>query len=146
MDRQDRCSNVYRHAIRASLALRATLALAVLVLPFGLLFACSTACATKETIPPTTPTNLRYEVVNSNDRIHFSWNPATDNGSGVEGYLAKTSWQGKLSDYWNYNGPSTDWYALPPMTTSACTFMVKAVDKAGNEGLPASIQFWWNAT
>jgi hypothetical protein len=146
MDRQDRCSNVCRQAIRASPALRATLALAVLVLPFGLLFACSTACATKETIPPTTPADLRYEILDNNNTIHFSWNPATDNGSGVEGYLAKTSWQGKMSEYWNYNGLNTDWYADAPRTTGTCTFMVKAVDKAGNEGLPASIQFWWNAT
>lgn len=115
-----------------------------LILTFGLLVGgASCVKSEKDTIPPTAPTDLTRKVVNNNTTLVFSWEPATDEESGVDFYLAKTSWQGVMSEYWNYNGSSTSFWADAPRTSGVHTFEVKALDKADNESDVATLSFVW---
>ena len=116
----------------------------VVTLSLGLLWG-ATACASKDTTPPTVPTNLKYEISNDNFDLVFSWDAATDKGSGVEGYLAKVSWDNMMSEYWVYNGPSTSFSVPVPKSSGTYTFEVEALDKAGNESTPAILEFQWDA-
>lgn len=121
-----------------------SLLLVVLALLCGLITG-SAACAKKDTTPPAAPTNLGYETANGNMTLVFSWEPGADESPDAEFYLVRTSWEGAISEYWNYIGPSTSFWADAPRTSGTYTFQVKAVDKAYNESEPASLEFQWNA-
>jgi len=113
-----------------------------LFLSLGLLTS-GTACAEKDTTPPTSPTHLAYKTANGNMTLVFSWEPSDDGGSGVEGYLVRASWGGTLSEYFKYIGASTSFWADAPRANGTCTFEVKALDKAYNESNVTSLDFTW---
>lgn len=143
MEQQQSPPHIGWRASRANQVLNVTLLLVVLMLLFGLLMS-GTACGKKDTTPPAAPTNLSYEIVNDNTMLVFSWEPATDKSLDTQFYLVRTSWEDAISEYWNYVGASTSFWANAPRTSGTYTFQVKTVDKAYNESEPTSLEFQWN--
>jgi subtilisin family serine protease len=87
--------------------------------------AAAAAVGARDTVPPSTPTNLRVTSVSSNS-VSLAWNASTDDNSGVAGYTIYRDGT-KLATIAGTSYTST---GLSPNTTYAYTVM--AEDGAGN--------------
>ncbi|MBI4288416.1 MAG: S8 family serine peptidase, partial [Chloroflexi bacterium] len=86
--------------------------------------------------PPTAPTGLVKTTPDSNNKPGFSWTASTDATSGLDHYEVSMD-----SGAWNAIGNVTGYTWLTALSAGSHTFQVKAVDKAGNTGSPASVTF-----
>jgi hypothetical protein len=97
----------------------------------------SISCARNtDTTPPSSPANLAQTTPDNDNTPTFTWEAATDDESGMAGYLARVD--------------GGEWIDIGDVITYTCenavsdgnhTFWVKAVDKVGNEGSSASLTF-----
>jgi len=111
----------------------------IVLLCLALLLA-STSCSTGDKSPPSEPTNLTCTSTCSDNTPTFTWEAASDEGSGIDSYVFRIedeSWY----EYWRIIGDSTAFTCETPISDGSHTFEVKAVDKAGNEGDAASHSF-----
>jgi hypothetical protein len=112
---------------------------------FGALSAmvgCHSENEPRDSVPPSTPTNLTYSVVQGSDQMVFSWDASIDEGSGIDGYLFRTSWQGVFSEHFVYVSDNS-FETHIPQYDGPHTFEVKALDKEGNESGVAVLEFAW---
>jgi len=94
---------------------------------------------------PSIPTNLTCTSP-CNDTTHtFTWNAATDDDSGVDHYLVCLD-GGGVGGLWVNVGNLTAYTWGTALCGGSHTIEVKAVDKAGNEGMAASRSFTGDTT
>jgi phosphodiesterase/alkaline phosphatase D-like protein len=101
---------------------------------------CSVGGESMDRTPPSTPTNLTKTTPDYDNTPTFTWAAATDNDSGVAYYLVcvDSGQVGQVSvNVGNVTSYTFD-YAIPD---GSHTFVVRAVDKAGNPGSLASLAF-----
>ena len=110
-------------------------AVVMILLSLALLLG-SIRCGT-DTSSPTTPSNLTRTTPCNNNLPTFTWNTASDEGSGISRYLINIDGNG----WWTIGDVTTYTYCCNPLSDGSHTFEVKAVDKAGNEGSAASLIF-----
>jgi len=109
-------------------------AVSLVLLSIAVLLA-SIGCANRETTPPSEPSNLAKSTPDSNTPT-FTWEAATDDDSGVAGYLVRID-GGKWIDI----GDVTTYTFEDAIADGTHTFEVKAVDEARNKGTAASLTF-----
>ena len=97
-------------------------------------------CATDET-PPTLPSNLARVTPTKDNAPTFTWDAASDPGSGVAHYLILMD-----EEDWLDIGNETTYTCVATIPDGTHTLQVKAVDKAGNESLATSLQFLCDTT
>jgi hypothetical protein len=107
----------------------------------------SVDCANKDTTSPSEPTNLLKTTPCNDNTPTFTWNAATDDDSGVDYYLLTID-GGVVGKLWTIVGGVATYTLLSAFSLSDGnhTFEVKAVDKAGNEGAGASLNFTCDTT
>jgi hypothetical protein len=105
----------------------------------------STRCSNSDTTPPSTPANLTKTSPDNSNKPTFTWDAASDKGSGIGCYIVRIEDEGWYQ-YWIFNGESTAFTCEVPISDGSHTFEVKAVDKAGNEGNTASLSFTCDTT
>lgn len=99
---------------------------------------------TEDTSPPTAPQNIKYSCSPANDTMTFYWESSSDEGSGLAGYLTRTSWQGVFSETFVFT--SDNRYEVPlPRYYGTQTFEVKAIDNRENESQVTVLKFNWKA-
>jgi hypothetical protein len=113
----------------------------VLLLCLALVFSLAGCAILRDDVAPSTPTITKTTPDNDNTPT-FSWNAATDDGTGVDHYEVNMDggwiWL-KAGDVTTYT-----WYA--ELSDGSHTFEVKAVDKARNAGTAASLTFTIDTT
>ena len=137
-------SKAHRKASRKGEAIKHLMRVIVLLLCLTLVFglvACGIADIVKDDVAPSTPTITKTTPDNDNTPT-FSWNAATDDGTGVDHYEVNMDggwiWM-KAGDVTTYT-----WYA--ELSDGSHTFEVKAVDNARNAGTAASLTFTIDTT
>jgi len=95
-----------------------------------------------DTIPPTTPTNVRCTTPTTDNTPSFAWNASTDE-SGIAGYYVKID---NGADIWI--GNVLTWTSTNAIADEKHTFYVKAKDAStnGNNGSYGSCSFTINTT
>ncbi|MBN2098902.1 MAG: fibronectin type III domain-containing protein [Dehalococcoidia bacterium] len=96
----------------------------------------SAGCGVKDTFPPDAPTGIAATTDCNDNTPSFSWDAAADKGSGVDYYLVAVD-----SGDWIDAGDSTDYTLATAIPDGDHVFNLKAVDKAGNEGIQGSLAF-----
>ena len=95
------------------------------------------ACgAPADTAPPTIPANITKTTPNSDNIPIFIWDAASDDSSGIASYQVRID-----SGAFNDIGNVTTYTAATALSDGGHTFEVRAVDKAGNEGICGSLTF-----
>jgi hypothetical protein len=114
-----------RYSVRAVVAL---LCLALVLSTMG--------CAAKDKTPPSTPTGIVKTTPGNDNTPAFSWDYASDAGSGVDYYLVSVD-----DGEWTNVGNVVTYTLSTPLSDGTHTLKVKTVDKAGNEGDEGSLSF-----
>jgi chitodextrinase len=102
--------------------MKVSLAVAVVLLVFGVVAPAASAGPRRDTTPPTTPTNLRVVAV-TEDSITIAWNASTDNSGKLHAYIAGGIYHPGTSTTKTFTG-------LVPSWTQ--TYRVQAMDPSGN--------------
>jgi hypothetical protein len=119
---------------------------------FGLALLClallvgSIGCATNDESPqdgqrtdttaPSSPTSLTKTTPDNDNTPTFTWNAATDDDTGIAGYLVRID-----GGEWTSIGDVTTFTCENAVSDGSHALKVKAVDKAGNEGDEGSLAF-----
>lgn len=110
----------------------------IAVLCLILLLGC--AQETKDTIPPTAPSNLVKTSPDNDNTPTFSWSASSDEGSGIDCYLVRIPGH-PFYEYWTFNGDSSSFTCPAPLSDGSYAFEVKTGDRAMNESATASLTF-----
>ena len=89
------------------------------------------SCANKTLPEP--PVNLIYKIVHS--KIYVSWEQSPNNTEDIA-YLINYG-----DERWNYTGTNEFYDYFFDRRVGTHSIQVKAVDRAGNESVPAQLQF-----
>jgi len=106
------------------------------------------SCGTKDTTAPSIPTEIDTTIPANDATPTFTWSAATDDDSGVDHYLVAVASAAVPTGavLWVNVGNVTTYTVATALSDGSHTFVVKAVDKAGNEGGPCSLSFILDAT
>jgi hypothetical protein len=113
----------------------------VLLLSLALVFSFAACGTPKDAIAPGTPSGISRTTPENDITPTFSWNAATDDGSGIDYYLVNID-----GGEWANVGDVTTYALDTALSDGSHTFKVKAVDKAGNEGDEGSSTFTCDTT
>ncbi|MBI4268188.1 MAG: PGF-pre-PGF domain-containing protein, partial [Chloroflexi bacterium] len=93
-----------------------------------------------DTSPPTSPSNLLQSSASNISTPTFTWTASIDATSAIDYYQARID-----SGAWGNIGNITIYTWPNPLADGSYTFELRAVDKAGNVSLPATLSFVYSA-